>query len=172
MKKLLCVCSLCFLFVIPVSIASAESDDITGHYFEGDMRALIYKGIIVGYGPSEYQPNKKISRAEFASMIVRGLELESDQAAGNTKELYKDVESDKWYYADIQTASKAGIINGYQDGTFKPNELISRQEMAVMASRAIKTKGINVVPLRSSFQTSTRLIVIIRMLSSKSSNCV
>ena len=56
--------------------------------------------------------------------------------------IYTDVSLDDWFYSDVISATEAGLIFGYDNGTFGPNKKISRQEMAVIAKRALESKGV------------------------------
>ena len=148
MKKILSGLLVVSLLTIPVQPTSA-ADDIGGHFFETEMRFLNSKGILLGDDQGKYNPDHSITRAEFAAMIVRALELEPVQTAEFSKAsevsevIFTDVTNpDDWYYTPINIAYQSGIIKGKGDGTFKPTDPITRQEMAVMAFRAIQSKGI------------------------------
>ncbi|WP_349408655.1 S-layer homology domain-containing protein [Pseudalkalibacillus sp. SCS-8] len=117
---------------------SAAEDDITGHWAEKSLRHLNEKGIMMGYGNGEFRPNSKVTRAEFAAFVTRALDLPDDP----NFEPFQDVELDKWYYGPIHKSAAVKIINGYPDGTFKPNNNISREHMAVVINQALKTKAI------------------------------
>ncbi|MDY6313673.1 MAG: S-layer homology domain-containing protein, partial [Clostridia bacterium] len=75
-----------------------------------------------------FDPDRNITRAEFAAIIARALKL-SDKKAD-----YKDV-NDEWFAPYVGACSEAGIISGY-DGMFRPNDNITRQEMAVIIVNA------------------------------------
>ena len=62
------------LLLTPIS-SYAANDDITGHMFETNMRSLITKGVLMGYGDNVYAPDKLVTRAEFATFIARALNL-------------------------------------------------------------------------------------------------
>ncbi|WP_010094766.1 S-layer homology domain-containing protein [Ornithinibacillus scapharcae] len=124
--------------VLPTS-AFAAKDDVTGHYFEGNMRKLIKEGIMGGYPDGTFKPNNQVTRAEFTSFLVRALDLKQT----SNKKSFSDVKSGAWYASAISIATSNGIIGGYPDGTFKPNNKISRQEMAAMVQRALNKKGVN-----------------------------
>lgn len=137
------------LSVFPLNQASAASkDDISGHYFETDMRILIGKGLLGGYGNGIYKPDNPVTRAEFASFIVRALDLgtmaasEFSVAQVSESASFTDINTDDWYYPAILAASQNRIVGGYPDGSFQPNTKISRQEMAAMIMRAIQSKGV------------------------------
>jgi beta-N-acetylglucosaminidase len=155
MKRVLVSIIAVFLFLVQAPVSYA-ADDIDGHYFENDMRVLIAKGILGGYAPGVYKPDKTVTRAEFAAFIVRSLEMQPVQSsemsvASLATPLFKDVTPDQWYYASVTTAANSGLVGGYPDGTFQPNKEISRQEMAAMIIRAINTKGVFSQPATLNF---------------------
>jgi hypothetical protein len=92
---------------------------------------LANKGIVSGRDSVTFAPNDNITRAEFAKIIAGAFGI----ATGAT-ENFSDVASDAWYAPYVGACYAAGIITGYEDGTFKPDALVSRQEMAVMLKRA------------------------------------
>jgi hypothetical protein len=77
-------------------------------------------------------PDNPVTRAEFASLIVRSFKLTLNN--GNT---FADT-LEHWALADINTASYYGIVKGYDSNTFGPNDLITREQMAAMMARALK----------------------------------
>ncbi|RBP91537.1 S-layer family protein [Cytobacillus firmus] len=146
MKRIFTVVAAVFMLLVNVPLSFA-ADDITGHYFEKDMRTLIEKGIMKGYEQGVYKPDASVTRAEFTAFIVRALELEPVRTvefsvANLADSKFSDVKAGAWYYSAINTAVETGIVNGYPDGSFKPGKEISRQEMAVMAIRAVSSKGV------------------------------
>ena len=98
------------------------------------IEVMAAKGIVKGTVDSKFAPDASVTRAEFAALLVRPFNFESDSAKCN----FTDIKEDKWFYREVAIAVKAGIIKGYQDGTFRPNEKISRQDMAVMLARTAK----------------------------------
>ncbi|WP_226675872.1 S-layer homology domain-containing protein [Rossellomorea aquimaris] len=149
MKRLSAILLVVIMFFSLVSPnVSNAADDITGHYFERDMRILIEKDILGGYGPGEYLPDRQVTRAEFATFVVRALDLntittaEVSIAQVSEATQFKDVAPTDWYYSAVLAASNNNLVGGYSDGTFKPNKYISRQEMAAMIMRAMTAKGV------------------------------
>lgn len=139
------VIALLLLFVSVPQIHAA--DELTGHFFEKDMRALISKGIMKGDEKGKYNPDNAVTRAEFAAFIVRVLEPEDVQQQGFSmaslsEKNFSDVKMTDWFYEDVYKAAELGVVNGTPDGKFLPKEIISRQDMAVMVNNAIKSKGI------------------------------
>lgn len=87
-----------------------------------------------GNGGQQVQPDRDISRAEFAASIVHGLGLKPE--SGSTS--YSDVKATDWYDSAIQTAYAYGLINGYDDGTFRSNERITREQAMAIIAKAMK----------------------------------
>ncbi len=121
---------LSFLFTANHSVTA--TDDVTGHWAEEELRLMINERILKGdkYG---YHPNKLITRGQFAALLARVLELKPSES-GLT---FTDVDNRSGYLAEILGAAHAGIITGYEDGTFRPSDQINRQHMAVMMKRAL-----------------------------------
>ncbi|MEK4324912.1 S-layer homology domain-containing protein [Paenibacillus sp. FSL R7-0312] len=111
--------------------------DTTGHWAQSSIELLASKLIITGTSSTAFSPSLSITRAEFAALITRSLGLAS--ASGGAT--FSDVSTGAWYADAVQTAAAAGLITGYTDGSFKPGNPISRQEMAAVLSKAIKYTG-------------------------------
>ena len=90
---------------------------------------------IVGYGDGSVQPEGDITRAEVATIFFRLLTDESRDAFWSQTNDYTDVPADAWYNNAVSTLTNAGIIDGYEDGTFKPDGNITRAEFATIAVR-------------------------------------
>ncbi|WP_338553835.1 S8 family serine peptidase [Paenibacillus sp. KS-LC4] len=110
--------------------------DITGHWAQGSINLMANKLIVRGISDTKFAPEKAVSRAEFASMLVRSLGLSTDQNADTV--VFKDIASSDWFWSEVNTAVTAKLVNGYKDGSFRPNQPIKREEMAVMAANAIR----------------------------------
>ncbi|MGM0880082.1 MAG: S-layer homology domain-containing protein [Bacillota bacterium] len=98
------------------------------------IEAMASKGITEGMAPGIFGPNERITRAEFAKMVVRAFNLELNDAV----EQFDDVKGDEWFAPYAQVAFQAGIIKGRAPGKFVPNARITRAEMATMVTRALK----------------------------------
>lgn len=113
--------------------------DIAGHWAEATIRELIDKGVIAGYPDGTFRPESTITRAEFATIVVKALGLTLDQ---NPSLAFSDASSiPVWASVYIAAAHREGIIGGYTDGSFGPGRNITRAEMAVMAARALGVKS-------------------------------
>lgn len=122
-----------------VSKPNTTFEDVKTHANRTAIEALAARGIINGMGAGKFQPNKTMTRAEFAAIVTRALGL----AAKDTK-AFSDVPSSKWYAGYIGTANQYGIVNGVGNGKFNPDGTITRQEAAAMVCRAAKLCGLDV----------------------------
>lgn len=110
------------------------SDVASGFWAKNSIEAMAAKGIIGGKGAGMYDPEGKVTRAEFAKLITIALGIVDE----NAKADFPDVSDSAWYSTYVASAKNAGIIKGRPDGTFAPNDTISRQDMAVMIANALK----------------------------------
>jgi large repetitive protein len=99
---------------------------------KSSIEELAARAILNGTGQGAFEPNRQVTRAEFLQMLISALELEDTKA----KSSFTDVRESDWYYQAISSAASLGIVNGMSDGRFGANEIITRQDMAVMTYRA------------------------------------
>ena len=92
------------------------------------------KGYVID-GQILVRPEANITRAEVATIFFRLMTKEFREANWATENDFTDVKKGDWYNNAISTCTKAGILKGYEDGTFKPNQTISREEFAAIAAR-------------------------------------
>ncbi|GGF81242.1 hypothetical protein GCM10010912_27930 [Paenibacillus albidus] len=123
--------------LVPAQMVSAAAGagssgpaDYRGHWAEQDFQAWADKGLIQGYGGGIYRPDQSISRGEWMALINRVFNFETLSGTQFT-----DVPANGKYYPDVQKAVAAGYIQGYSDGTLRPEQPITRQEAAVMVNR-------------------------------------
>ncbi|MRN51650.1 S-layer homology domain-containing protein [Paenibacillus monticola] len=122
--------------VFAASTNANKVDDITGHWAESTLKQWQEKGLITGYEDGSIQPNHKITRAEFAVLINKSFGFKDTATID-----FKDVKHSDWFYTDIAKATSAGYIKGYPNQTFKPNQSLSREEMAVIVTSLLQLKG-------------------------------
>ncbi|MGK4044281.1 S-layer homology domain-containing protein [Heyndrickxia oleronia] len=96
-------------------------------YYYEYVNELFERSFVNGYKDGSFKPNGLLTRAEASKILALNLGLDLTQSFNHT---FKDVPADSWAYPYISALREAGIINGYQDGTFKPNAPITRNEMA------------------------------------------
>jgi len=122
-------------FDVPNATKSVFSD-ISGHWGEKYITECFEKGTIKGYSDDTFRPEANISRAEAAALIQRVLKI-SD---GMSNE-FADVSDDAWYKGCVTGLCDTGIIQGY-NGHFRPDDNVSREEMATIIYRALAYYGI------------------------------
>lgn len=137
MKKLLCILICIFILsAIPMHNTYAfefkqnTPRDIDEHWAENSIEMLKDLGIMNGY-LGYTNPGSNITRGEFTALITRAFSLE---AGTNSKE-FTDIPKSHMFYDAIQGASNAGIADGFADGSFRPNNYITREEIMLMVSR-------------------------------------
>lgn len=106
------------------------TDVKAGMWCNRAIATLTNMGIIKGYTDGSFQPNKSITRAELATIIARFAKLDV-----NTK-TFSDI-TGHWAQKNIELAAGNGWINGYEDGTFRPNKSIIRAETFAMINRVL-----------------------------------
>ena len=116
---------------------TATFSDIKGHWSEIYVKKCVETGIINGYTDNTFRPDAKITRAETASLISKLFALKTSDT-----DSFADVKSEDWFRACVSAAYGAGIVNGYDDGNFRPQSNITRQDMAVMLIRGLEKDNI------------------------------
>ena len=112
--------------------------DIVGHKDKTAIESLASRGIINGKSENSFEPESTMTRAEFATIIARGLGLPQ-----KSNVIFKDVTTNDWFYNYVGTAYSYGIIKGVSENEFNPNGTITREEAAVMVTRAAKLCGMD-----------------------------
>ena len=90
---------------------------------------------MIGYPEGTFMPQANITRAEVAAIIYRLMTPESRAKFSSADCMFSDVQAGMWFNTEVCTLVKAGIINGYPDGTFKPDRSITRAEFSSMIAR-------------------------------------
>ncbi|WP_089609415.1 S-layer homology domain-containing protein [Dehalobacterium formicoaceticum] len=110
------------------------SDVPQNHWAYGNIALLAKSGIVGGYVDGTFQPAKNVTRAEFTKMLAIAVGLAEEKPA---QPKFSDVPGTLWSYGFIEAAAKAGLVTGDAAGTFRPNDNITRQEMAAILVRAM-----------------------------------
>lgn len=92
---------------------------------------------IAGYPTGEVRPEGNITRGEVATIFFRLMLDEYRKENWATENSFPDVSAGDWYNNAISTCARAGILKGYEDGTFRPNDTITRAEFAAIAARFV-----------------------------------
>ncbi len=111
-----------------------EFSDMHGHWAESEVEQLASKRIVSGMTIYDYAPNRNITRAEFASLLVRALGIKTNRA--DTGDVFEDVAATSWYAAEVEAAFKAGLVSGISRAHFAPEAQITREQIAVMLMNA------------------------------------
>lgn len=136
MKKLLAA-TLLFALLTPLVQAETTNTgcthpfiDVADHWAEEEICFMYDEGIVSGYSERNFLPNNYITRAEFLKISILNLSytVYPVQSAG-----FSDVSADDWYYSYVTFARSKGFITGYSDGTFHPNDYITRAEAVSMS---------------------------------------
>ncbi|MEO3945362.1 bifunctional 2',3'-cyclic-nucleotide 2'-phosphodiesterase/3'-nucleotidase [Gorillibacterium sp. CAU 1737] len=123
--------------VTPTPEPAAEFPDVAKtHWAHEAIQALTGKAIVNGTPEGTFKPEASVTRAEFASMLVRALGL-----GATTKAPFKDVAETSWYASAIAAAYENELVKGVSADKFAPNQPITREEMAVMAKHALDVRA-------------------------------
>lgn len=127
--KLLCTAAISAVLTVS---AAAYADVPADHWAGAEIQKAEQAGFMSGIGDGKFGLGQPITRAQFASLLTRLMGW-SNEAGSQT--LFDDVPADRWYYSAVQTACKNGVMEA--GGAFRPDEPITRQEMAVMLVRGL-----------------------------------
>jgi len=116
---------LCCVMLTNLAFAASFPDVDDFHVHNGAVEYLKSKGVISGYPDGTFQPDKTINRAEALKMVMLSVATETD----STQVIdFSDVLVDDWFYEYVRKAVEIGIVEGYDDGTFKPANNINVAE--------------------------------------------
>lgn len=116
-----------------------EFSDVEGHWAQSAVNNMGSRMVADGVGNGLFNPDQNITRAEFAAIVVRGLGL----ARENMPSSFTDVAMSDWYNSAVITAAEFGLIQGFGDGTFRPNEQITREQAMVIIAKAMELTELN-----------------------------
>jgi len=136
-KTEIIVITISILLFLPICAFAAPLEDIEGHWAEKQIEIWLENELLLGYLDATFHPDQPITRAEFVTIINRifGIKAEDGEVT------FSDVPKGSIYFAEVAAAVKAGYISGYPDGTFRPDQLITREEAAVIITRILGLKG-------------------------------
>lgn len=121
----------------PTGTVTDKFDDIaTRPWAVSAINTLASAGIVNGVTENQFAPDAYSKRADFVVMIVNVLGID-----GNATDNFNDVSSSKYYAKALAIAKAAGFATGYSDGSFSPEETITRQDMMVLVARVYEFLG-------------------------------
>ncbi len=126
MNRLLTILSLAVILQFPTLVKAEQFSHV---------EKVVSAGLMTKDATGNFNPDRILSRAELASLLVNTFELDKRQAVREINDFaIRDVPSSHWAYRDIQTVLKTGVMSGYRDGMFFPNQRVSRAEgLAILA---------------------------------------
>jgi hypothetical protein len=134
MKRLLA--SFVLSLTVFVNAASADFSDVSSaHTHYAAITSLVSQGVLEGYSDGSFGPANEVNRAEALKIILLGAGVEVS-GESNTGILFNDVEEEDWFFDYISTGVSLGIIQGYDDGSFKPEQTVNRAEAMKMLLEA------------------------------------
>jgi len=118
---------------------TVEFGDTMNHWARTEIEMLATEEVVSGMGDGTYGPGRLVSRAEFAKMLVLGLNLPIDLQDRPT---YIDlVAIPAWARPYVAAAARFGLMNGFEDGSFRPAETVTRVQAAVSVARGLRMRG-------------------------------
>ena len=115
-----------------VPITVSFTDVASEAWYSDAVNTLASLGMITGVGNNLYEPNRSITRAEFTAIAMRFADL-----ATGGENVFSDVAEDAWYYDYVVGSIQYGWITGYPDGTFRPENTITRAEVTTIVNRML-----------------------------------
>ncbi|MDI4647960.1 S-layer homology domain-containing protein [Cohnella hashimotonis] len=112
--------------------------DTMNHWAKDAVEDMGSRMVVEGTGGGLFSPDREVTRAEFAAIVVRGLGLKPESGDSS----FSDVAAGDWHGAAIATASAYGLIDGFADGTFRPNDKLTREQAMVIVSKALTITGL------------------------------
>lgn len=125
------------VWTCPVTGGSGDNTNSGGSIVKDTLETEEHIVYMTGYPDKTFAPNNNMTRAEAATMFARLMKVKMNPVAVY-KSSFADVSSEAWYYNYVGYMAKLGIITGYEDETFRPQNTITRAEFVAMASRFVK----------------------------------
>lgn len=137
MKKFLLVCGIIAVTLTASVCKAAAYKDTIDTKYEGIVESLNYLKIVNGTTSTTFEPNKTVTRAEMAKMLVVAHGYDKLLDIIDTEKTFKDVKKGSWYYDYVYLANAHGLIKGYPDNTFLPDKEVSYSEAVAMILRSL-----------------------------------
>ena len=128
------------MYTVTVTQGVTFDDIDENDWFYNDVVDAAENGYVNGMGEGKYQPYGQLTRAQFALMIARAMNYDSNP---DVTSAFPDVADDHWAKAAINFCYQNDIIRGYEDGEFKPDRYVTRQEVAAILARAFNLEEIS-----------------------------
>jgi len=106
--------------------------DLSETPYADAINTMTIYGMLGGYGDGTFRPNLHMTRAEFCAMLANMLDLNTESVTQST---FPDVSPDSWYAPVVHAMQADGLLSGYEDGFFRPNDTISQQEVVSILAK-------------------------------------
>lgn len=126
------------LLCLPAA-ALGNITDINGHWAQAQIEKWAQEGLIAGSPGGQIKPEEEITRVEFVKLVNRAFGKLKEDAACN----FSDVKTSDSFFQDVASGVEAGYIAGYPDGSFKPHNKITRQEVAAILTRLLQLRTVD-----------------------------
>ncbi|KZE78593.1 hypothetical protein AV654_02245 [Paenibacillus elgii] len=113
--------------------------DVERHWAQQAVNDMGSRLVVSGVSQGAFHPDQDITRAEFAAILIRGLGLKAKEGVQS----FSDVERKDWFAGAVGTAYAYNLISGFEDGTFRPNEKITREQAMTIMARAMTITGLS-----------------------------
>ena len=145
-------------FAVPSAFAAEFSDVPESYQYYDAVQSLVARGIVDGYTDGTFKPEDTISRAEFCKMVVYSIGMGEISQGAVAETGFPDVAADFWAAGVIKVARDMNIINGYDDGTFKPDEKVTYDQAIKMVVCAKSEKFATAADKNGGFPTGYRKV--------------
>lgn len=115
--------------------ATNQFPDVLNHWAEKEISLAVTHGLMKGYPDGTFRPNQAVTREEIAVILQRILQYE--YIGGERTFSFSDLDKDRWSYQEMKALIDAGLLKGYPDGTFRPEQFLSRGEMAHLLRKTL-----------------------------------
>ena len=141
---LLSVSMLASLLTVPAGAANATRfSDVADNYTATAIETLRLMGVLDGYSDGTFRPNAALTRAQFCKMAVYAMDGSSELGRYSTVTIFPDVKPSFWASSYINMAAKKGVIAGFADGKFKPNQTVTAGQAVTILMRGLGYKDEN-----------------------------
>lgn len=117
----------------------ASFSDLKGHWAEAFIRGLANMGLTQGFADGNYQPDKPMTRAQYAALVAVAFNPTPKRPAPD----FIDVPKDFWAYQALQIAASGGFVSGFSDRTFRPNQNVQRLQVIVSLVNGLNLPAAN-----------------------------
>ncbi len=123
--------------ITPTMPTASVLSDVSASYWGNEaISSLSSKGIVSGYPDGSFKPDDSITRAEFATILVKALGLSTSGVTAK----FTDITEDSWCYGTVNAAASASLVSGIDGNLFAPNGLITREQIAAMVTKGLGDK--------------------------------